>query len=177
MGEATALPLDNGSVDVCVAGLVLNFVNDRTGALSEMRRVTRAGGLVAVYLWDYSGRMDMLQTFWDAAVAHDPAAASMHESVRFADANKDSLVSWFDAVGLDEVTTTSFDVVMNFRDLDDYWEPLLGGQGPAPSYLQSLNEAQRIRLHEALVRRLPVGRDGTIMLRARAWAACGRVRE
>ena len=39
-GSATAIPLGDGSVDVVVSGLVLNFVPDQPAALLEMARVT-----------------------------------------------------------------------------------------------------------------------------------------
>jgi SAM-dependent methyltransferase len=53
VGSATALPLDDGVVDVAVSGLVLNFVPDPDRAVSEMARVTRTGGTIGAYVWDY----------------------------------------------------------------------------------------------------------------------------
>ena len=44
--DASALPLDDASVDVVVSGLVLNFVPDLDTALAEMSRVAVAGGVV-----------------------------------------------------------------------------------------------------------------------------------
>jgi SAM-dependent methyltransferase len=43
VGDAQALPLETASRDVVVSALVLNFVSDRHKALSEMKRVARAG--------------------------------------------------------------------------------------------------------------------------------------
>jgi len=60
-----------------------------------------------------------------------------------------------------------------FRDFDDFWSPFLGGQGPAPGYCLSLDEAGRTRLREEVRRRWPVGPDGEIRLIARALAARG----
>jgi SAM-dependent methyltransferase len=45
-GNATALPLDDASVDVVMSNGVLNLVPDKLRALSEMRRVLRPGGRV-----------------------------------------------------------------------------------------------------------------------------------
>lgn len=55
-------------------------------------------------------------------------------------------------------------------EFDDYWSPYLGGQGPAPSYVASLGEGDRLALREALRARLPIRADGSIQLAARAWA-------
>jgi ubiquinone/menaquinone biosynthesis C-methylase UbiE len=56
-GDAQALPVADGSVEVVVSALLLNFLQDRRAALREMRRATTAGGTVAAYVWDYSGQM------------------------------------------------------------------------------------------------------------------------
>src|SRR5574337_173095 len=56
-GSATAIPLDDASVDVAVCGLVLNFVPDQRAALLEMARVTAEGGTIAAYVWDYAGKI------------------------------------------------------------------------------------------------------------------------
>ena len=36
-------------------------------------RVTRTGGTVAVYVWDYAGEMQLMRYFWVAAATLDPA--------------------------------------------------------------------------------------------------------
>ena len=53
--DATALPWDNHTFDATVSGLVLNFVPDPKKMLSEIVRVTKSGGKVAAYVWDYAG--------------------------------------------------------------------------------------------------------------------------
>src|SRR3712207_7431903 len=63
--------------------LFRSFVPDRPAALAEMCRVTRPGGVVAAYVWDYAEGMQLVRLFWDAAVACDPAARSLDEGVRF----------------------------------------------------------------------------------------------
>ena len=57
----SALPLDDGSVDVVVSGLVLNFVPDLDTALAEMSRVAVDGGVVGAYVWDYADRMELMR--------------------------------------------------------------------------------------------------------------------
>ncbi len=67
-GSAAAIPLDDRAVEVTVSGLVLNFVPNGLAAVSEMARVTASGGTIAAYVWDYSGKMELIRHFWDAAV-------------------------------------------------------------------------------------------------------------
>src|SRR5262249_39684135 len=83
VADAQALPSDAAASDVVVSGLVLNFVPDPARAVAEMARVARASAPVAVYVWDYAGRMELMRHFWDAAVALDPAARDLDEGPRF----------------------------------------------------------------------------------------------
>ncbi len=64
----------------------------------------------------------------------------------------------------------------DFRDFDDFWSPFLSGQAPAPGYAMSLDEARRGALRERIRSDLPIERDGSIHLIARAWAVRGRKR-
>ena len=69
----------------------------------------------------------------------------------------------------------AIDIPTVFADFDDYWQPFLGGQGPAPAYAMSLDETARVRLRDRIRERLPVSANGSIALTARAWAARARV--
>ncbi|HWI81556.1 class I SAM-dependent methyltransferase [Ramlibacter sp.] len=174
-GTATAIPLPDAAVDVVVSGLVLNFVPDQPAALREMARVSGPGGLIAAYVWDYAGRMELMRQFWDAAAALDPAAADLDEGVRFPVCRPAALEKLFVGSGLAAVEVTGLEIATPFKDFDDYWQPFLGGQGPAPAYAMSLDEPARGRLRDRLRSRLPVAADGSIALAARAWAARGVV--
>jgi SAM-dependent methyltransferase len=172
-GSGTAIPLADAAVDVVVSGLVLNFIADPSAALVEMQRVARPGATVGAYVWDYGGGMQLMRHFWDAAVALDPAAGALDEGVRFPLCRPEALGSLFSAAGLAQVATTAMDVPTPFADFDAYWQPFLGGQGPAPAYAMSLDEPARTRLRERIRKRLPFGPDGSIALIARAWAVRG----
>jgi SAM-dependent methyltransferase len=172
-GNATALPLDRESADAIVSGLVLNFVADQPAALAEMSRVASEGGTIGAYVWDYADKMELIRYFFDAAVAVDPGAANADEALRFPICRPDRLDALFSGAGLRNVETTAIDIPMRFTNFDDYWQPFLGGQGPAPAYAMSLDADARERLRDAVHRRLPVRADGSIALTARAWAVRG----
>jgi SAM-dependent methyltransferase len=174
-GSATAIPLDDASVDVAVSGLVLNFVPDPPAALLEMARVTSKGGTIAAYVWDYAARMELIRFFWDAAVELDPEAAKLDEGARFPLCRPEALERLFAGAELQEVDVKPIDIPTSFSDFDDYWRPFLGGQGPAPAYAMSLGETARARLRDRIRERLPTEANGSIPLTARAWAARARV--
>jgi len=169
-GSATAIPLGDASVDVVVSGLVLNFVPDQRAALVEMERVTASGGTIAAYVWDYAGKMELMRLFWDAAVELNPDAARMDEGIRFPLCHPEALMALFASAGLHGVEETAIDVPTPFASFDDYWQPFLGGQGPAPAYAMSLDEDTRTRMRDRIRERITVQADGSISLTARAWA-------
>lgn len=174
-GDAQRLPLADGRFDVVVSGLALNFVPDPARAVSELARVATQGGVTAAYVWDYAEGMEMMRHFWDAAAELDPAAAELDEGSRFPVCRPDALATLWAEAGFDDATVRPIEVATVFRDIDDYWRPFLGGQGPAPGYVMSLSESDRHALRERLREKLPSGRDGSIPLTARAWAVRGRV--
>jgi SAM-dependent methyltransferase len=174
-GSATAIPLADASVDVVVSGLVLNFVPDQPAALAEMRRVTGEGGTVAAYVWDYAGKMELMRYFWDAAVELNPAVHGMDEGVRFPLCRPEALEKLFSGAGLKGTEVKAIDIPTTFTNFDDYWQPFLGGQGPAPAYAMSLDETARARLQDRIRARIPAAAGGSIALTARAWAVRARV--
>jgi SAM-dependent methyltransferase len=172
-GDAQDLPVEDAYYDAVVSGLVLNFVPNPEQAVREMARAARPGGLVAAFVWDYARNMQFMRHFWNAAAALDPAAAEKDEGRRFPLCNPDPLSSLFLSVGFKNVDVRPIDIWTIFKDFDDFWNPFLGGQGPAPSYLMSLVEERRVDLRERIRSGLPFALDGSIPLMARAWAVRG----
>ena len=173
--DATALPWENDMFDVTVSGLVLNFVPDHKTIASEMARVTKPGGKVAAYVWDYGQGMQMMRHFWDAAITVSPDDSKFDEAERFPICRPEPLQALFRDIGLRAVSCRAIDIPTVFSNFDDYWTPLLGKQGPAPTYLASVDDVIREKIRAALKSRLVPSADGTISLRAKAWAVQGMV--
>ncbi len=173
VGDAQALPVGTSTYDAVVSGLVLNFIPQPQQAVNEMARAARLGGLVALYVWDYAGKMQLMRHFWNAASALDPAAYDLDEGRRFPICQPTPLLELFRNAGLRDVEVRPIDIATDFRDFDDYWSPFLGGQGPAPGYAMSLSEERRTALCERIRAALPFALDGSIPLVARAWAVRG----
>jgi len=118
--------------------------------------------------------MELIRAFWDEAIALDPEAAKLDEGLRFPLCRAEALAAAWAEAGLTEMKVDAIDIETDFVDFDDYWQPFLGGQGPAPAYAMSLAEDARAALRERLRLRLPAVADGPIRLVARAWAVRGR---
>jgi trans-aconitate methyltransferase len=174
-GDATHLPWGSAVCDVTVSGLVLNFVRDHESMTREMARVTRPGGLVAAYVWDYAGGMQMIRHFWDAAIAVSPNNAKLDQAERFPLCRPRPLQALFERTELKSVTVRAIDIPTVFRNFDDYWNPFLGRTGAAPTYLASVGDEVRERIRLYLKSRLASTQDGPIELSARAWAVQGVV--
>lgn len=173
VGDATHIPLQENQVDVLVSGLALNFFPDIPAALVEMQRVLKPGGIIAVYVWDYAGEMQFLRAFWQTAVSLNPAAATLDEGQRFPICQPEPLRRLFSDAGLQQITVAPLDIPTHFSSFDDYWQPFLGGVGPAPAYFASLPVPQQRLFEQELHQSLPIAADGTISLIARAWAVRG----
>ncbi|MFG2287136.1 class I SAM-dependent methyltransferase [Streptomyces sp. NPDC048595] len=174
VADAMSLPVRDGTWDVAVSGLTLNFLPEPTAAVGGMVRAVRTGGLVAAYVWDYAEGMGFLRRFWDAAIEVDPSAAALDEGRRFPVCRAEGLSEMWAAAGLVDVSTAPIEVPTVFADFADLWEPFLAGQGPAPGYVASLAPAHRDRVRDALSALVPTGPDGSLALTARAWAVRGR---
>ena len=172
-GDAQALPVDPGSFDAAVSGLVLNFVPQPDLMVAQMAQAVRKNGIVGLYVWDYAGKMQFMRHFWNAAAAVDPAAYDLDEGRRFPFCQPDALRQLFEEAGLQVMETRAIDIHTDFKDFDDFWNPFLGGQGSAAGYAMSLSEEQRARLRDRLHNSLPFAVDGSIPMVARAWAIKG----
>jgi SAM-dependent methyltransferase len=173
VADAQHLPFGPDEFGATVSGLVLNFVPDPLDAVRAMRRVTRPGGVVAAYVWDYAEGMAFLRLFWDVVTEFDPAAEALDEGLRFPLCRPEPLRELFASAGLSDVDGTAIEVQTAFAGFDDYWQPFLAGQGPAAGYVAQLPPERREALASGLRSRLPVNPDGSIDLAARAWAVRG----
>jgi SAM-dependent methyltransferase len=175
VGDAQRLPLADGSADRTLSLLILNFIPDPAKAIREMARVTRAGGTVAAAVWDYREGMEMLRVFWDEAIALRPDMDARDERHMPLSSDGDLPTLWR-AQGLEDVSSEALTIETRFSSFDDYWLPFLAQQGPAGAYVGMLADADREQLRLRLrTRLLGEGPDRPITLRARAWAARGRV--
>lgn len=171
VGDAQDLPVEAASRDIVASALTLNFVPDTDKALREMKRVVRGAGTIAFYVWDYpGGGMEFMRAFWTAATSLDSAARDLTEDKRFPFCTREGLTDLVKNAGLTHIECRSIEVPTVFRDFEDYWHPFTLGAGPAPGYCVSLAPDARQRLMEKLRAGLPRSTDGSIPLKARAWA-------
>ena len=171
VGPAEALPFGDDTFDRSLSQLVFHFVDDPVAAVGEMARVTRPGGTVAACVWDATGGMTMIRSYWDAARVAD--ANPPDEIERFGGRQGQLAELWREA-GLREVTDGVLEVSAAYRDFDELWESFVGGVGPVGVHALSLDSDGREAVRRALNERIG-SPDGPFSLPARAWYATGVV--
>jgi ubiquinone/menaquinone biosynthesis C-methylase UbiE len=168
---AQQLPFADASFDVVASALVINFIEDRPVALTEMRRVAAAGGIVAGYVWDFTEELSqsgplrraMRQQGLDVPVTPGTDASGMP-----------ALHALFENAGLQGVETRTIDVCLAYRDFQDFWLAQTPGYAPMTRVIAALGQRERMRLMRAVEASLPAGPGGEIAYRARANAVKGR---
>jgi SAM-dependent methyltransferase len=164
---AEDLPFADGRFDATLAQLVVHFMTDPVAGLTEMARVTRSGGVVAACVWDFAGERAPLSDFWAAARELDP---QVDDESRLAGVREGDLVELMDAAGLRDVSEATLIVRLEHPTFDAWWEPYLGGVGPAGSLVAGLSPQRQVELRERCRARLP---DAPFVQTAVAWAARG----
>lgn len=167
--RAEQLPFPDESFDLVLAQLVVHFLSDPQAGIAEMARVTRPGGVVAACVWDHSGSLGPLGTFWRAARELDPNA---RDESALPGTREGHLVELFQSAGLHPVEQTALTVSASFADADAWWRPFTRGVGPVGSYVASLAPEQRERLRARCAQLLP---PGPFTVEATAWTVRARV--
>lgn len=115
VGDAYALPFEDGSFDIVHAHQTLQHVADPVAVLREMRRVATPGGIVAARDVDYAG------TFWYPLLPGLDAWLALYERVHRSNGGEPNagrrLAAWARAAGFEERSTSAS--VWNFATVPD----------------------------------------------------------
>jgi ubiquinone/menaquinone biosynthesis C-methylase UbiE len=165
VADALALPFPDAAFDIVASALVINFVPDRPRALSEMRRVARAGGIVAGYVWDFTAELSPsgpLRRGMRRFGAEVPQIPGTEQS------SLDALVALFAQAGLERIATRTIEVRPRYSDFDDFWDAQTPSYLPTSRLVAGMTKDERARLRETVRTGLPACTDGKIEYSARA---------
>jgi SAM-dependent methyltransferase len=165
---AEELPFPDDAFDAALAQLVVAFMSDPVAGLAEMRRVTRAGGVVAACMWDLAGGQTPLGPLWRAV--GELASTPPRGEADFPGGSEEDLVRLFDAAGIAAVESTALVLSVEHETFDEWWEPFTLGVGPAGQYVAKLEAAAKAAVRDRCREHLG---SGPITVSSRAWAARG----
>ncbi len=176
-GDACSIPFGENHFDRALSMLMLHFVPTPELAVAEMRRVVRPGGVIAATVWDTFGGMPSQRMFWDTFAAIEPTALgrrglALVRPMTF----PGEMTRGFAAAGLENITEAILTIRMDFASFDDYWIPLINGQGTLAAFLSTLPRDVPERV-QAAVRQayLADQADGPRSFASTAWAVKGTV--
>jgi SAM-dependent methyltransferase len=164
---AEHLPFEDDAFDAALAQLVVHFMSDPVAGLSEMRRVTRPGGVVVACVWDHGASQSPLTPFWEGVHSLSP---HVQDEGHLPGTSEGELTKLFEAAGLREIEETPLSVGVEHPTFEEWWEPFMLGVGPAGVYVARLDAQHQEELREHLRTTLP---DAPFVLGARAWTARG----
>ncbi|MFT5439469.1 MAG: ubiquinone/menaquinone biosynthesis C-methylase UbiE [Alphaproteobacteria bacterium] len=168
VGDAMSLPFGDDEFDVAVMALVIQYIPDRTQAMSEITRVVRQGGTVAAYVWPAPGEGPPTQPLQDAVKSIGVSRGRRPgKKIR----TIEGLTELFETSGLEAIDSRSIESQFIFKDFDDYWSSQTG------ETIRDLSDADVKRLKAFLRDSLPTDENGQISYTARANAIRGRVPE
>jgi ubiquinone/menaquinone biosynthesis C-methylase UbiE len=164
---AERLPFADAAFDIAVAQLVVHFMADPLAGVTELRRVSRPEGVIAVSVWDFEGGRAPQSAFLAALRSVVPDA---DDEVDRTGARRGELALLLHEAGCRDIQETELEVTVVSATFNDWWEPYTLGVGPAGAQLVAL-DADRRRVVQERCREL-LG-SGPIHTKATAWAAKG----
>ncbi len=171
VADAQALSFPDATFDIVASALVINFIPDRLKALSEMRRVARAGGIVAGYVWDFAGEFSPSGPFRRGL---RQCGVEVSELPGAKDSTLDALTSRFEQAGFEYIVAQAIEVAVSYTDFDDFWQAQTTSYSPTTKVIAAMTVSDRERLKAALRAGLPIDADGRIEYSACANAIKGR---
>jgi ubiquinone/menaquinone biosynthesis C-methylase UbiE len=165
LADAQALPFDDAMFDIVISALVLNFIPDRRRALSEMRRVARAGAVVAGFVWAFD---EELSPTWPLRRGMRQLGRDVPSFPGSMESGLDALHALFEGAGLGTIVTRPIEVTVQFQDFEEFWEAQTPRFSPLTQMIEKMTEASQAKLIEAVRTGLPVRSTGGVEYTARA---------
>ena len=175
VANATDLPFEGGDYDAAVASYVLNFVPDPQKMISEMARVVRPSGTVAVSVFDYVGGGDPGRHFWQAIQARHPSLYQENFEKRGWNITRpETIKSFFENACLTDVDAYAIECEDVFDGFESYWTTWVANPTSGTAqFAKSLDPDELVRFKAEIKAILRCGDNQEIRVLSRSWAVRG----
>lgn len=164
-GSAEALPLPGDRFDVVLCQQGLQFFPDRPGAVREMGRVLRPGGVASVSVWTAGRRLEPFDNYTEvlAEMGVEPPFPGAFERDAFA-LGGDELRTLFEDAGFASIDISSVERTIELESTESAVAGIRGT--PFGPIVEALPADRRRELDEQLARRFSPPGDGEPLRRA-----------
>lgn len=148
-GDVRHLRFDDGVFDGAVSTLALDVIPEIEQVVSEMKRVTRPGGVVASAVTQFFGGMPAWDLLIHTGAVLEPEFAKLREmrAARQLFWPGGQAALWR-SLGLTEVTEVPVVVDCEYESFADYWGTFTDGPGHVTVTLMGLPEEARERIEQ-----------------------------
>jgi ubiquinone/menaquinone biosynthesis C-methylase UbiE len=171
-GDALSLPFNTGKFDAGAMALVITFVPDPNKAVAELKRVTKPGGTIGAYMWDFLNKWSPRSRLSDAV---EQMGVAVPQVAGYAHSRMEAMEGYFKSAALTDVATRVIDIDITYADFDEYWTVQTGLVNFVVKKIREMSPAEVERLKSHLRASLPQDKNGRISYKAKANAVKGRV--
>ncbi len=118
--NATQLPLDDHSIDAVLCAQTLQFIKEKNQVLSEMRRVAKSGGRVAISLWCNIEDNPYFYTLVEAITRHIGPEISAGLKSAFALSDVNEIYDLLKEAGFEQVDMTVTQLDLKLPKLTEF---------------------------------------------------------
>lgn len=139
LGDARRMRFPDGSFDACVSTLVLDIIPEADRVVGEMRRVARAGGVVASGVFDFWGGYSAFALVWDTGAVLDGGIRALRDDLKAHPlVRPNGQAELWRRTGLTGVEEVPIVISFDYASFADYWSNFTTGQGRLGAHLKAL---------------------------------------
>jgi SAM-dependent methyltransferase len=148
-GDALNLEYPNASFDACVSTLVIDVIPDVDQVATEMRRVTRPGGVVACGTFDFWGGFGVLDLVLDTGAVLDEGIRSLRTQIKARPIVKaNGQADLWRKAGLIDVEEVPIVLSFDYSDFADYWRSFSTGPTRIAQHMTTLPAGLRSEIRD-----------------------------
>lgn len=163
VGDAEAMGYEDASFDAVTSTLGVMFAPDHAAVASELARVTRPGGRIALACWTPEGGLGQMFGMMRPFLAPPPEGVGSP----FAWGTEDHVRSLLGEAF--ELSFEEHDSILRTADGEEYWELFSTSYGPTKTAYEALDDERKEEFHRTWVEFFEERREGDQVVHHREW--------